>query len=72
MITEIKRLQRVYQLTPDDASMAVLLHHNLDSAFAITRYDAAGFARAFAGQLGGRRRPRPRSTRGPGRSSPRR
>ena len=53
MITQIKRLQRVYQLTPDDASMAVLLHHNLDSAFAITRYDSAGFVRAFAAKLGG-------------------
>ena len=53
VITQVKRLQRVYQLTPDDASMAVLLHHNLDSAFAVTRYDTAGFVRAFSGQLGG-------------------
>ncbi len=53
VITAVKRMQRVYQLTPDDPSMAVLLRHNLDSAFAITRYDAAGFARAFADQLGG-------------------
>jgi hypothetical protein len=49
----IQRLQRVYQLTPDDASMATLLHHNLDSAYAITRYDPAGFARAFDSRLGG-------------------
>ena len=35
--------------------MAVLLRHNLDSAFAITRYDAAGFIRAFAGQARRRR-----------------
>ena len=48
VIAQIKRLQRVYQLTPDDASMAVLLRHNLDSAFAITRYDSAGFVRAFS------------------------
>jgi pSer/pThr/pTyr-binding forkhead associated (FHA) protein len=53
VITHVKRLQRVYQLTPDDASMAVLLNHNLDSAFAITRYDSAGFVRAFGGKLGG-------------------
>jgi Neuraminidase-like domain/FHA domain len=52
-VAAIKRIQRVYQLTPDDASMAMLLHHNLDSAFAITRYDAAGFTRAFGGRLGG-------------------
>ena len=53
VITEVKRLQRAYQLTPDDASLGVLLRHNLDSAFAVTRYDAAGFTRAFASQLGG-------------------
>jgi hypothetical protein len=52
-VTAIKRIQRVYQLAPDDASMAVLLHHNLDSAFAITRYDQAGFVRALGVQLGG-------------------
>ena len=53
VITQIKRIQRVYQLTPDDTSLAVLLRHNLDSAFAITRYDSAGFVRALGGQLGG-------------------
>jgi len=53
VIPQIKRIQRVYQLTPDDTSMAVLLRHNLDSAFAITRYDSAGFIRAFADKLGG-------------------
>jgi hypothetical protein len=52
VITQIKRLQRVYQLTPDDTSMAVLLQHNLDSALAITRYDAASFTQAFASELG--------------------
>ena len=53
MIAQVSRLQRVYQLTPDDASMTVLLRHNLDSANAVTRYDAPGFIRAFAGKLGG-------------------
>jgi Neuraminidase-like domain len=53
VIAQVKRLQRAYQLTPDDASLAVLLNHNLDSAYAITRYDPAGFVRTFAEQLGG-------------------
>ncbi|HEY6315370.1 MAG TPA: neuraminidase-like domain-containing protein [Streptosporangiaceae bacterium] len=53
VIPHIKRIQRVYQLTPDDNSMAVLLRHNLDSAFAITRYDSVGFVRAFQDKLGG-------------------
>ena len=50
VISQIKRLQRVYQLTPDDGSLAVLLRHNLDSAYAITRYDSAGFVRAFSSE----------------------
>jgi hypothetical protein len=53
VVAQVSRLQRVYQLTPDDTSMAVLLRHNLDSAFAITRYDAASFTRAFQDKLGG-------------------
>ena len=53
VVAEVKRLQRAYQLTPDDASLGVLLRHNLDSAFAVTRYDADGFTRAFASELGG-------------------
>ena len=53
VIGQIKRLQVGLQLTTDDASLGVLLKHNLASAFAVTRYDAASFARAFAGELGG-------------------
>jgi peptidoglycan hydrolase-like protein with peptidoglycan-binding domain len=53
VVTQIKRLQRVYQLTPDDTSMAFLLANPLDSAYAITRYDAEGFKRTYAAQLGG-------------------
>ncbi len=52
VVAQIKRLQRVYQLSPDDGSMAFLLRHSLDSAYAITRYNAAGFTRAFGAQLG--------------------
>jgi peptidoglycan hydrolase-like protein with peptidoglycan-binding domain len=52
VVPQIKRLQRTYQLTADDQSMAVLLRHNIDSAFAVTRYGEAGFLRAFAGALG--------------------
>jgi len=53
VIAAVQRLQRAYQLSPDDTSLAVLLRHNLDSAFAITRYDQAGFARSFGDELGG-------------------
>jgi hypothetical protein len=53
VVTQIKRLQRVYQLTPDDQSMTILLQANLDSAVAILRYDASGFAGSFGAALGG-------------------
>jgi len=53
VLAQVSRLQRVRQLTVDDPSMTVLLNNGLDSAYAITRYDAAGFTRAFSGDLGG-------------------
>ena len=53
VIAQIKRLQRVYQITPNDHAFAALLRHGLDSAYAVTRYDPAGFARAFGHDLGG-------------------
>ena len=72
VIAEVKRLQRVYQITPNDHAFAALLRHGLDSAYAVTRYDPAGFARAFGHDLGGadRRQPDPcqgasRGSRGP-------
>ena len=53
LIGQIKRLQRVYQITPNDQTMGVLLRHDLDSAHAIARYSAAGFERTFEAKLGG-------------------
>ena len=50
---QIKALQRVYAVTTKDEHIAVLLSHKLDSSYAITRYDEAGFIRAFGPQLGG-------------------
>jgi len=53
VMTQVKRLQQVYQLTSDNTSLAVLLRHDLGSALAITRFDPAGFVRTFADELGG-------------------
>src|SRR5262249_38962298 len=53
IVPHVRRLQRVYQLTPDDDSMAVLLRHNLDSALAIARLDESTFVRRLSGSLGG-------------------
>ena len=52
---QIKRLQRVYQITPTDEAMAVLLRNNLDSAYRVVRYDRAEFVNRYGGDLGGER-----------------
>lgn len=50
---EITRIQRIYQITPDDTSMNGLLKAGIDSAAAVVRYERDEFVRAFAGLLGG-------------------
>ena len=52
-VFHLKRLQRVYQMTTSDQALSALLTGNANSAFAITRYDADGFVRAFSAQVGG-------------------
>jgi hypothetical protein len=52
-VFQLKRLQRVYQMTTSDQALSALLTGNADSAFAITRYDDAGFVRAFSAKVGG-------------------
>jgi hypothetical protein len=53
VLAQVGSLQRVLQLTTEDQYMTVLLNQNLTSAYAITRYDAAGFTRAYSADLGG-------------------
>ena len=50
---EIKRIQRVYQITPSDEAMNVLLNKGLDSAYAVVRYDQNEFIKSFKNDLGG-------------------
>jgi hypothetical protein len=50
---EITRIQRVYQITPDDESMNGLLKNKIDSAYAVVRYDREEFVRAFKDIVGG-------------------
>jgi hypothetical protein len=52
-VTEVKRLQRLYQITPGDQEMSALLKRGIDSAFHVTRYDKESFLRDFAPDLGG-------------------
>jgi len=53
VVAQVKRLQRAYQLSPDDQTMTVLLRHNLDSAYAITRFGLTGFVRTVKDEVGG-------------------
>lgn len=50
---QIKRLQRLYQITPDDEAMSTLLRHGIDSAYRLVEYDENGFVAAFGDRLGG-------------------
>ncbi|MGD2087631.1 MAG: neuraminidase-like domain-containing protein [Candidatus Aminicenantes bacterium] len=52
-LNEVKRLQRVYQVSPSDNAMKVLLEKNLDSAHSIVQYDEQEFLEAFGDELGG-------------------
>jgi hypothetical protein len=51
-VRELKRVQRVYQLTPHDEAMTVLLDQGLDSAFIIAGQDERAFVDARATDLG--------------------
>jgi hypothetical protein len=55
---EITRIQRVYQITPDDTAMNGLLRSRIDSAYAVVRYDREEFVRAFKDAVGGERNAR--------------
>ncbi|MFJ6604901.1 neuraminidase-like domain-containing protein [Streptomyces lydicus] len=49
----IRRLQRVYQITPDDQAMSVLLEHGLDSAHSIVHHGTDALVARLGEQLGG-------------------
>lgn len=51
----IRRLQRVYQITPDDRAMSVLLEHGLDSAHSIVHHGTDALVNRLGEQLGGER-----------------
>lgn len=51
--TAITRIQRVYQITPSDEAMNALLKKDVDSAYAVVRYDRDEFVQAFKDEVGG-------------------
>ena len=52
-LADLKRLQRVYQITQSDEAMAGLLKHQMDSAYKVAQHDKEAFVEAFAKDLGG-------------------
>jgi Neuraminidase-like domain/Salmonella virulence plasmid 28.1kDa A protein len=52
-LKELKRLGRVYQISPSDNAMKVLWDNNLDSALAVVQYDEEAFTGKFGDDLGG-------------------
>ena len=49
----IARIERVYQITRGDGAMNALLKREVDSAYAVVRYDKETFVRSFSADLGG-------------------
>ncbi len=53
VLAEAKKLQRLYPFSPSEEAMGKLLEHNLDSAYAVVRYDEQTFVSSFKDELGG-------------------
>ncbi len=53
VVAQIKRLHRVYQVTPSDQAMITLLARNTDSAYRIVSYGKQAFVAEFQDAMGG-------------------
>jgi hypothetical protein len=53
IVEQITSIQRVYQITPDAASMSTLLAAGLTSAYAMTKLGPASFVKTYSQALGG-------------------
>lgn len=52
-VTQVKRLQRVYQITPSDQAMTGLMKRGIDAAYHVVRYEKAAFVQTYQQELGG-------------------
>ncbi len=52
-VTQVKRLQRVYQITTSDQALTGLMKRGIDAAYHVVRYDKDTFVQSFAADLGG-------------------
>ncbi|MBW8873690.1 MAG: peptidoglycan-binding protein [Acidobacteria bacterium] len=47
VVEQVKRLERVYQITPNDQAMVSLLNSDLDSAYKVVRYEEEELVRLY-------------------------
>jgi len=52
-VQQVKRLQRVYQITPSDQALTGLMKRGVDAAYHVVRYDKDTFVQNFAADVGG-------------------
>jgi len=53
VVHQVKRLQRVYQITPNDRALIGMMKSGVDAAYHVVRYDKNTFVQNFATDLGG-------------------
>jgi hypothetical protein len=53
VVHQVKRLQRVYQITPSDQALTGLMKRGIDAAYHVVHYDKDTFVLSFAADLGG-------------------
>lgn len=53
VVTQVKRIQRVYQIAPTYEVMGAMIENGLESAAQVVRYDREEFVEGFSEQLGG-------------------
>lgn len=51
-VKQVKRLERVYQITASDQAMTGLMKRGVDAAYHVVRYDKDSFVRTFSADLG--------------------
>src|SRR5688500_18011349 len=52
-LSQVKRLQRVYQITPDDEAMVGLMKEGMDAAYHVAGHDRDTFVQTYQQALGG-------------------
>ncbi|HKX27952.1 MAG TPA: neuraminidase-like domain-containing protein, partial [Blastocatellia bacterium] len=53
IVKQVKRVQRLYQITTSDQAMAGLMKREIDAAQHVVRYDRETFVQSFAEDMGG-------------------